>query len=573
MKSTYKLGIAALMASVLTYTGCVNNLTDDVDADASVSAAHVARGTALDVSEVNFDGDTSNYSKSANRYVTVKFNAPVDKSAAQNAIHFYRFSGTTALLSNYSLADYGDIYADMLAAAVADSTYNETELSKGTAIYSDDGKEVTFKLDLSDANALRVYVDPTVIVSTAGAKFNGDGDNIFGESGDDDYSVYRYAASTSSSFDSTVFSAINRENIGSSQFASIYFNSNTVVARVSLDYYDANTNYDSILSSNVKAQYYDVSSKKWTDIALTFALNTTDYTSSNDKYYKYYTATISKTFSTGTQLRLVTANVQNLKTSSAVRGYVRRYDLNNNNSFREINTTTLDENFKIADNLLTVASGVVESIDRGRGYKINSLSIVHNSSYDEATYSTDSNYVDADTDIADVAGLIQGNKYYITYSNNGEVTNLYSFNSISGTAPEVAAKLHFYNVNGDEVKAKVTQSYYDNNNELVVVFDEAITVPESTLYVYADADLAVTYTKTTYTLKSNDGVYDADGTYTDADGNIHYYLSDDVESYEYYYEKAVESAVKFTVGNDTNVKDNTTGTALRKLGTIDLSNL
>ena len=567
MKTTYKLGIAALMASVLTYTGCVNALTEDADASASVSASHVAKGSTLSVSSIDFDGNGTEYSKATGRYVTVTFNAPVDEAAAQSAISFYRFSGKTALLSNYDYADYDYNYSKRLAAAVAASSYAETEVSKGTAIYSDDGKSVTFKLDLSEADALRVYVNPAVIESTAGAKFDYDGDKIFGESGDDDYSRYYYASSPSTAFDSTVFYAINKLSIGSAQFVDRFrFSSDTTVyARVDVDYWDSNTSYASLLSSNVKAQYYDTFSKKWVDIALSFALNTTDYTSD---YYKYYTAAISKIFSTGTQLRLVTSNVQNLKTSTAVRGYVRRYDLNNNNSFKVLYSGYVaGENNVIADNLLSVSTATVDTIGSA-GYKVNSITLYHNSDSDSLTYSTDSNYVSYETDIANVAGLTQGSKYYYDYGS--ETSNLYSWVNISSptSAAAVAAKLHFYNVNGEEVSAKVTQSYYDNSDNLVIVFDDAITVPGSTLYVYAESDITVSYTRTEYERQTNSaykGYYSVD-----ADGNYTFYNSDDVEYYQYYYTVST-TTVNFTVGNDTDVASNTTGTALRNIATIDLS--
>jgi len=54
MKTTYKLGIAALMASVLTYTGCVNALTEDADDSASFSANHVEKCYNLSAS-IDFD--------------------------------------------------------------------------------------------------------------------------------------------------------------------------------------------------------------------------------------------------------------------------------------------------------------------------------------------------------------------------------------------------------------------------------------------------------------------------------------------------------------------------------------
>lgn len=571
MKSTYKLGIAALMASVLTYTGCVNNLTDDVDADASVSAAHVARGRALDVSSVSFDGSTTSFVKGSGRYVTVTFNAPVDKDSANSAIHFKKFTGTTKDPDDYTDTSY----SDRLEKAVAASTYSDADIAK-TVIYSDDANSVTYKLDLTSVDRLLVLIDANTVKSTAGAQLDKDNDKIFGEAEDDDYFEYFETSSTeSSSFYSEVFDEIKQVELSGNQFG--YFSLNLTDSRVvfTSSYEKSETGDLTSVLGNVKVQYFNTSSKKWTDLTTTWSFPAHTYSTLVDNTNTYYGSFTKVSSDYAVEYRVVTEDVQKLVTTNTVRGYKRRADLNGKKSFKEIASSTVSSaNFKIADNLLTVSSGVVESIDYGKGYKINSLSIVHDSSYDEATYSTDSNYIEEHTDISDYATLVTGGKYYVYYGSRPETSSLYEFNSISGTAPDVAAKLHFYNVNGDEVKAKVTQSYYDNNNQLVVVFDEAITVPDSTLYVYAEADLAVTYTKTVYT-RVNNSAYVESGYYLDTDGTTPiYYTEDDVEYYEYYYTKTVDNAVvTFKFGNDTTIEDNTTGTALRKLGTIDLSNL
>ena len=132
MKTTYKLGIAALMASVLTYTGCVNNLTDDVDADASVSAAYVARGRTLYTYYIDntygyyevkdLPEDVSWYaSNSDTTYVNLTFNMPIDKSTV-SGIKVYQLTGTSST-----------------------TLYTETPLSF-TAIFSNSDKTVTLPL-------------------------------------------------------------------------------------------------------------------------------------------------------------------------------------------------------------------------------------------------------------------------------------------------------------------------------------------------------------------------------------------------------------------------------------------
>ena len=88
------------------------------------------------------------------------------------------------------------------------------------------------------------------------------------------------------------------------------------------------------------------------------------------------------------------------------------------------------------------------------------------------------------------------------------------------------------------------------------------------VYVYAESDITVSYIRTEYERQTNSaykGYYSVD-----ADGNYTFYNSDDVEYYQYYYTVST-TTVNFTIGNDTDVASNTTGTALRNIATIDLS--
>ena len=320
MKSTYKLGIAALMASVLTYTGCVNNLTDDVDADASVSAAHVARGTALDVSGRDFSWNSTD---TGTTYASITFNMPLDKSTVASGITVYNLTGDT--LAN---------------------AYTETALSY-TPIFSDSDKTVTLPLNLNGVYRVRVFIDPTVIAATNGAKLDTDGDKVFGEDNDDDLFAYVGASNVFSSYDSDlnfqyyyintngterkVLAGTEKKMPTSESLGSFDIDTSTGVA-----YFYASQSYTltgnlSQTLSNAKVQHYDTAKKEWVTDTSSWTL----YTLSNSQYYATFTPDTSK----DVKYRVYTENVKNLVSTNEVYGYVRKVDLNNKNTARVLTTS------------------------------------------------------------------------------------------------------------------------------------------------------------------------------------------------------------------------------------------
>lgn len=595
MKSTYKLGIAALMASVLTYTGCVNALTDDVDADASVSAAHVARGSKLSVTL-----PTSFSSINAEQYLTLTFSAPVTASSAEKAIKVYKFTGTTSF-SGYANGDYITV-----AEAASNSTYTEEAITP-EFIYSDNNKVVKLGLkNLSDVDAIRIVVEPS-IESTAGVKFDKDGDNNYGETGDDEYMTVLANFTYGTGDRISVFGAISPYELADEQFATFSFDDYigdgyASAVKASVSFVDKTTDYVSLLNSNVKAQYWDTTSKAWKAITLTaFSRIDTNTYATEDRTYR---ATFQKLPVTATKIRLVTDNVQNLKTSSSVRGYVRRYELNDKETFKILTSAEayaynsdkgyLENNLgynKISGSFFN-AYAVEENIkDNDTGNKVSYIMFSTENDYG-TTYRTDSDFLKTDSfdnDLYNNAGDIYNHysstKYY-TNSSNAETSYKYasySFSGITGTASEVAKKLHFFTENYEEVTADVSKSYYTDSSKgtLVVVFSKPVTFAGSLLYVYADSSVAVTYNKTTYTYTRNvNPVWDTDGKYTDTNGNEREYQSYEDEYYNYYYSKTPDSkvtSVTYTVGAEydgNKLVDKTYAekvNGMRKIATVTLN--
>ena len=512
MKSTYKFGIAALMASVLTYTGCVNNLTDDVDADASISAAHVAKGTALAVSGTDFSWDSTD---TGTTYASITFNMPLNKSTVASGITVYKLTGET--LAN---------------------AYTETALSY-TPIFSNSDTTVTLPLTLKDVYRIRVFIDPTVIAATNGAKLDTDGDKVFGEDNDDDLFAYVGASNVYSSYDNDlnfqyyyintngterkVLAGTEKKMPTNESLGSFNINTSTGFA-----YFSASQSYTltgnlSQTLSNAKVQHYDTAKKEWVTDTSSWSL----YPLSNSLYYATFTPDTSK----DVKYRVYTENVKNLVSTNEVYGYVRKVDLNNKNTARVLTTSytsydTDNKNLILGSQLpstttdsTTTASTTSEAIISNDGTvygtKVNTITFPMSTVY--ATYRTDNNYANyinstpylylynANGDSVD-SDDVENNGIYFSRENYSYARNYaqYSYKGLTKNAATSAAKLHFFTPDYKEVKAEVTQSYVDGN-DFVVVFDKAITIYGTTLYVYAESDFSVDYTRVRYDASANAG--------------------------------------------------------------------
>ena len=508
MKTTYKLGIAALMASVLTYTGCVNNLTDDVDADASVSAAHVAKGTALAVSGTDFSWDSTD---TGTTYASITFNMPLNKSTVASGITVYKLTGET--LAN---------------------AYTETALSY-TPIFSNSDTTVTLPLTLKDVYRIRVFIDPTVIAATNGAKLDTDGDKVFGEDNDDDLFAYVGASNVYSSYDNDlnfqyyyintngterkVLAGTEKKMPTNESLGSFNINTSTGFA-----YFSASQSYTltgnlSQTLSNAKVQHYDTAKKEWVTDTSSWSL----YPISNSLYYATFTPDTSK----DVKYRVYTENVKNLVSTNEVYGYVRKVDLNNKNTARVLTTSytsydTDNKNLILGSQLpstttdsTTTASTTSEAIISNDGTvygtKVNTITFPMSTVY--ATYRTDNNYANYTNSTpalynvngayVDSDDVVKGGIYF-SRENYSYARNYaqYSYKGLTKNAATSAAKLHFFTPDYKEVKAEVTQSYVDGNN-FVVVFDKAITIYGTTLYVYAESDFSVDYTRVRYDVSAN----------------------------------------------------------------------
>ena len=155
---------------------------------------------------------------------------------------------------------------------------------------------------------------------------------------------------------------------------------------------------------------------------------------------------------------------------------------------------------------------------------MNTITFPMSTVYD--TYSTDNNYANytnstpysylynANGDYVDSDDVVNGS-YYSTDDYNVltvESYAQYSYKGLTKNAATSAAKLHFFTPDYKEVKAEVTQSYVDGNN-FVVVFDKAITIYGTTLYVYAESDFSVDYTRVRYDVSANSGATVSADTY------------------------------------------------------------
>ena len=257
MKLSHIFSILAASATVFAASSCVQSLADDADASASGAVTKLASDSTRKLS-VDVDvsaGTTFDNTSDDLTYIDLLFSAPVAKATAEKAISVYALSGTDS-----------------------DKLYTESALSY-TAHASSDSTIVTLALNLKGKDGIRIFIDPTKIASTAGAKLDEDSDYSYAESGDDDVFFYIYASAPSATF-----AGAEIEELDDGEFASLSFaNDSTVttqpsyydmvLASVESDRYDANTDYASVLTANVKAQYWDKSAEVWKDVSLTFARN------------------------------------------------------------------------------------------------------------------------------------------------------------------------------------------------------------------------------------------------------------------------------------------------------------
>lgn len=172
MKTTLKIGMLAAVAA-LVLAGCNNAIPTEPAADSfAYNADQYYKNVANEAFTVKSIESTAygvaNTSDARLHQITVTFSHPVTAEAVKQGVNCYKL---TSVANYYS----------MPAQAPASITDVRVD-SMGTKAY--------LTVNTNDIDHLYVYVTASKMSAVNGAKLNMDGDDVWGEAGDDDYAKY-----------------------------------------------------------------------------------------------------------------------------------------------------------------------------------------------------------------------------------------------------------------------------------------------------------------------------------------------------------------------------------------------
>lgn len=295
--------IAAFLCVAALFTGCKNSLSPSEVDFTSAFATNVADGTdgltAFTLSSVS----TSAFSE-PDQFITLTFNLPVDETTIENAI---------------------------TVSAIYDSADDETPYTATAQTYTVEkvlDEVVYLKIDLTSITGIEIFIDASVLAAENGQKMDNDGDFYQGEVNDDD--IYEYDGTMPA-----IGCPRQPRDIVTIGFSSLSFGSFFTIedaARTtntfSISINDAgDQDLETILAANIAIQAY--SDESWeTIIPLSTVYDTTTY-----EYIVTFSAQEE-----GTPLRAYVADVQNLVTTEKYKGFVRKFELDKEETELELET-------------------------------------------------------------------------------------------------------------------------------------------------------------------------------------------------------------------------------------------
>lgn len=300
MKILNKLAVLAI-ASAIILVGCQNNFSGTTLDTSSLAEAYSGNRTINKFSVAA----SAALVKDTNQVVSLTFtNGTVDKDSIKTAVTIYNL---TAGSDNNSVHGHGTAIPYTVSAVDSNVAYLTMSLAGASDV-------------------IEVFVDSTKLTARNGAtKMDLDGDNAQGEANDDDYYKEfpvaggsltgvardpRLPASTLFTF--TGFSMVGTPNPATLATYDTY--------RVTYNYATADsTDYKDLFGSCLVIEKYVASSNSW--VAIT---TTNSYSTATGVFTASFAA-----LTDGEVVRAKIVNVQNLKTSKEVAGFVQRYTMNN----------------------------------------------------------------------------------------------------------------------------------------------------------------------------------------------------------------------------------------------------
>lgn len=295
---------ALAIAAAITLAGCSNTFTGSNTDDSVLREYNSANGGSL--GSVTFNWIVTP-TKAAGQILEVTFTASdvIDVDSIPAAVKFRN-------LSNAASAEEVFVQGSNISYSIKEVRQNKVYLDLNLIGASDE---------------IELFVDSTKLTGKKGSlRLNLDGDNVQGESNDDDY--YDYLDTVA--IPTPVVGVVRDPRVGFSLtpagFTLVGTPSPTTLATVdtfTMSYggvgYD-NTDYTALFDANLVIEQYNVAGNTWTTLPRT---SPSTYNTTTGVYVTTFTAPVAdKT------IRARITNVQNIKTSSSFYGFVQRYKMN-----------------------------------------------------------------------------------------------------------------------------------------------------------------------------------------------------------------------------------------------------
>lgn len=245
MKILKNLAVLAV-ASALILAGCQNNFTGTTLDTSSLTAANRSAMTWTSAPST-----VSTVANATNQIITINFQDAVDTSSIESAVTIRTLSDASDAKTPYT---QGSTISYTLGAV--------------------NGNSVDLVADFSSVTTdlLEVFIDSTKLTARNGsAKLNLDGDQVTGETGDDD--VYLYPSVTGTGVTALTTGTKRSPRLGFP--ITITFNTpstttdNTLTATYAYAVLGDTTDYLSLLSGNISVEKFNTSSNAWETVAST----------------------------------------------------------------------------------------------------------------------------------------------------------------------------------------------------------------------------------------------------------------------------------------------------------------
>lgn len=414
-----RAAILLLAAVALMLAACTNSFTpttmstETINAETSAKVAAAAITTAV---AINLP--TTTFSNTTNQKITI------------------RFANTQITNSDLTSLDSAVSIYPLTSAATADFTYTRgTALTKGTPVVIYDSAfgrtDVTYTVDLTSASARLEVVIPGDAFTVSGVKvLDLDGDNLLGESGDDDYVGYvAVTGGTAVPVLGTAvwerlprYNAVTLPGVGAFTAGATVINSTIASQNGTAGFGTATT-----IAAVVSLQKFNSSTLVWDTVTTTPAYSAAGV----------FSLTLPAATKLGEVYRFSYGNMSTIKETTAVAGYVHK--LSYSNSASSVSSTYLGGDPTTQNNAYSFAAASSWDSSDLNGYVLVTFSGLGTQGLDSSTATsanfklkTSSGYVPVDHFVVDNSQAASGTVYVYMYFAAGQKNGGRSFDVFVG---------------------------------------------------------------------------------------------------------------------------------------------